>query len=372
MQLNQMGEYERQYDNFCSFQDNLHKMIGMVLNSQIFTPNSIRHFKALKDLCYKKLSVLGINFERKPTNQMDVICDLYKGYLSLEYPELNDFENTAIAFSNKIELSDYNEEISNFLAELEKIIHNKMASSISGVFVHGSISTNDYTDFSDFDAGIIVKNEVMLNPHLLKGLKENIKRALKIILKFDNLQHHGFFIIPEGFLDHYPEEYLPLEVFKFAKSLSNPFKVKIKIYRNLDTAREKFLRIADTLDDDKFKPPSNLYEIKRLLSGFMLLPTFYLQIRGIYIYKKFSFDLVREEFLDSWWVMDRVSQLRQDWIRPKSNLFDALSDIVRNPWLTSAVYRKFNWQSPEWLSNNLNNKLYDGMKSLVAKMAKKI
>lgn len=360
---------------FVIFQKNLCKLVEIVLNSQTFIPNAIKKLKILKESCYKTLGFLQNKTGNNLKNSVDIISYFYKNYLDFNssiQSDTKNVNNVNIVLDNQYELSEYSKEVRDFLNELEKVIKNKISPFIIGIFIHGSIATNDYTGFSDADAGIIIKDEVMLNPKFLKELKKNIKGVLKIMLKFDNLQHHGFFIIPEGFLDNYPEDYLPIDVFKSAKTVSSPFDLKIRAYRNSGYAKEKFLKTAKIFLQEKTDKPKSLYELKSLLSAFMLLPTLYLQAKGNYIYKKFSFDIVKKEFLDDWWVMDEVSQIRQDWVRPKSGLFNTLVDTLPNPWMASLIYRKLDWKISYWLTKRLNKELYGGIMRLAEKMVQKI
>ena len=61
--------------------------------------------------------------------------------------------------------------------------------------------------------------------------------------------------------------------------------------------------------------PKNMYQLKSLLSGFMLLPALYVQARdGRGICKKESFDLAGVDFdSEEWAIMDEVSEIRADW-----------------------------------------------------------
>ncbi len=353
--------------DICKIQNDLWKMIEMSLNSQIFTPNAFKKFESLKNSCYEKIGFLLNKTNNKVKNPIDIISYCYRGYLDLKQTMPTSGENITVMFNNRFELNKHSEEVSNFLDDFQHYIRTRISPFTRGVFIHGSIATSDYTGFSDVDATIIVKNEVMLNEQLLKELKKYIKGALKIVLKFDNLQHHGFFIIPESFLKHYPEEYLPIEIFKYAKTVNGSFVLKIKKYRNSTYAKEKFSKISKAFSDAQFKLPRNLYEVKHRLSAFMLLPTLYLQTRGEYVYKKDSFGLMQKEFTEKWGIMEEVSQIRQEWTRPKSELFNICLHMS-NPWMASAIYRKCDWKIPEWLSEKLENEIYANMQHFAREM----
>lgn len=356
---------------FHNLQHNLWKMIEMVLNSQRFTLGAIKTFEALKSSCYNELRNFNINSSSHLKNPFETISFLYRNYLNVKSDIRSSSKQSTILIDKQIELSLYNGETHTFLRKIKHHCEEKLSPYMRGDFIHGSLATLDYTDFSDVDVGLIVKNEVMLSPEHLKELKRSLKSALKIILKFDNLQHHGFFIIPEGFLINYPKDYLPEEVFAYSKSLSKPFRLKIREYEQPDYAREKFANMAKTIIRKTSNPPRNLYDLKLFLSQFMLLPTLYLQAKGIYEYKKFSFEIVRKEFPEDWWVIDEASKIRNDWIRPNSTIFKTLLDTSPNPWLAPLIYKKLYWRIPNWVSNEFNDKFYKGIKNLSNKMMSK-
>jgi len=351
-------------NTFRGCQQSILKLMEIILNSQILTPHVIKKFKLLKDDCYKRLKLHGNGLSQP----IEIISKLYQGFMNFKHSISWNLESAVIQFDNQPELSKHDKRGTDFLSEFKDVIQKKISDFTLATFVHGSIATNDYTGFSDADVGIIVKDEVLLDTQKLRELKRNIKEALKILLKFDNLQHHGFFIIPEGFLNYYPEDYLPIEVFKYAKTLNGTLKINIKSHRSTEQAKKSFMTMASIFTENRFRKPRNLYQVKHILSQFMLLPTLYLQAKGVYVYKKFSFELVKKEFPDTWWAMDEVSKIRRDWIRPKSKLFNTLLDTLPNPWMVSLIYRKSDWQIPDWLLRKLTPKLYQSMYILSGRM----
>jgi len=354
---------------FCNFQKNLWKMIEMVLNMQDFTPGAIKHFKLLGSSLQNQSKDFNGNVSNAPLNRVAAISNYYQNYLNINSPA-NLFKENIVSINKEIQLSDYDDKISSFLKELKQYFNTHLFTFAVGCFLHGSLSTMDYTGFSDVDIGIIVKDEVMLNPKLLNDFKRSLKSALKTILKFDNLQHHGFFIIPEGFLNNYPKDYLPSEVFVYSAALSAPFNFQIREHSRPEHSKEKLLNMAKTVIKKASKPPMNLHNLKLFLSQFMLLPTLYLQAKGIYVYKKFSFDIVRKEFPEDWWVMEEVSRIRQEWHRPESKLFNTLVDTLPNPWMPSLIYKKMNWRIPDRLLERLTPELHGAMSSLAKKMSR--
>ena len=74
------------------------------------------------------------------------------------------------------------------------------------------------------------------------------------------------------------------------------------------------------------------YDIKTLLHSITLFPTMYLQANGIIVYKKFSFDIAKKDFKDSWEVIDDVSSIRSNWkylgVIPLISLYSKMNPIL--------------------------------------------
>jgi hypothetical protein len=88
-----------------------------------------------------------------------------------------------------------------------------------------------------------------------------------------------------------------------------------------------------------------------------LFPTIYLQTKGIHVYKKYSFDLVRKDFNKNIWTpIDIVSSIRKNWKTPnKMLLIDTISNI--NPLLAYQINSKYWDLSNEiFRLNNINIK----------------
>ena len=148
------------------------------------------------------------------------------------------------------------------VVEIQNLILNKYFFLFKAVIVHGSIGTNEVIPFSDFDGLIIVKDN-WKNTHELKNFK---KESFSIILRFDPLQHHGWFEISESDLLKYPNSYLPISVLKNSKiiySQTNEFSLRLKLPDSIDYKKQLFL-IVNSLDEKLKKKwkPKNIYQLK--------------------------------------------------------------------------------------------------------------
>jgi predicted nucleotidyltransferase len=314
------------------------------MNSQLYIPSTKNRFRELVDYCVQKMHLHEDSCFPKIKKPIHMISFLYDKYCKLMNEQDNNRSGSLIDFDRRIDLTEYDSNIADFLKVFETYCQDNISRFALGIFLHGSLATNDYTGFSDVDAGIFVKNEVMLDPGLLKKLQVRIKGALRLILNFENLQHHGFFIIPEYFLMRYPEEYLPLDSLKLSKVVGTSFEVKLNAKRNKALAYEKYMRIHNFVKDG-CREPNNLYEIKHQLSTLMLFPVLYLQAKGTYVYKKKSFDLVKKVIPDSSAVMDEMGEIRRHWNRFSFKLLQMLVHALPNPWYISLIYRQLNWMA---------------------------
>jgi len=200
----------------------------------------------------------------------------------------------------------------NFLSE-------HLRDDLIGAYVHGSLGTYEEIAYSDFDALAILKDEVFESSERLAGAARKLNRARKIMLDFDPLEHHGWFALTEADLRYYCNSYFPAELYSHAKSLFDDKGLELTIsLRESDyETYETFEKMADSISR-KIKNrryPENMYQLKSLLSQFMLLPALYVQAKhGRGIYKKESFAVARSDFDPAHWaIMDKVSEIRGDW-----------------------------------------------------------
>jgi len=188
-----------------------------------------------------------------------------------------------------------------------------------GAYLHGSLGTYEEIPYSDFDALVIIKDNVLTDPNRLVNAAGRLYKAQSIMFDFDPLQHHGWFILTEADLIAYHQYFFPLELFDHAKLLLPDLgmNLTINIRHSADENKRGFEELSKSLIDflRQRNYPSNLYQLKALLSGFMLLPALYVQARDSKgIYKKYSYKLAKVDFSEGEWsIMDEVSFLRANW-----------------------------------------------------------
>lgn len=201
------------------------------------------------------------------------------------------------------------------IEELRELINKKFSDLFVAVVAHGSVASDEVVTYSDFDGLVIVKDKWV-------GTKEFAlfkKESMKIILKFDPLQHHGWFNIKESDLICYPEDYLPSIILKNSKlifPLSSNLELNISLKENTDFNRvlipmlNQFeLRISNNWT------PKNMFQLKSFMSQIMLVPSlYYSAIENKAILKRGSFDAVRNHFSkEEWSPIVVATHIRNDW-----------------------------------------------------------
>ncbi|HNR19902.1 MAG TPA: hypothetical protein PKN75_10820 [Bacteroidia bacterium] len=258
----------------------------------------------------------------KPRNKKDVIIATISSEL-FQKSKIQQLIKMHHAFlqskterSSKISIGLYSFE--NSCAErLKSYLRKHLSNDIFGCYVHGSIGTNDTVTYSDFDALVILKDETFSNANRLQNALKHLLYSQKIFFEFDPLQHHGWFVMSEKMLENYPVLFFPPELFFFAKSLFETGRNFSIEYNRPGDYKRPLLNLIDGIERTLKRDLTNynMFELKSLLSEFMLLPTFYVQAKtSSGIYKKFSFQKASEDFTTSEWeIMNQVSEIRNVW-----------------------------------------------------------
>ncbi|MCX6291612.1 MAG: nucleotidyltransferase domain-containing protein [Bacteroidetes bacterium] len=245
------------------------------------------------------------------------------------------------------------------VSRMESFLQSNAGDFIAGVYIHGSIGTGDEIQYSDFDALVILKNEIFSDRFKLAQAACMLSKARRFMLEMDPLQHHGWFVMTEKDFNDYPETYFPSELFRHAKSVlpDRGAELNFKIREKQDYL-SPCLNLCAAIEKKLVRKnyPSDVYGLKNLLSEFMLLPALYFQAkykRGIY--KKDSFAESQKDFTnEEWQVMDVVSSLRENWVTEIPGW--------KRRWIASSRFYPF--RLARWLSGSIpspiHEKLTDG------------
>lgn len=199
--------------------------------------------------------------------------------------------------------------------ELRDLIADEFTDIFEAVIAHGSVATNEVIAYSDFDGLLIVKDDFW-DSRKLKLFKS---KSMHIILRYDPLQHHGWFLIKRSQLENYPETYLPVAVLKRSTLIypGNRVTLEISTVQNSDFSKGLLLMIDGI--EKKIKRgwnPQNVYQLKSYLSEIMLLPALYCSTKtGVAVHKGDSFSICKQWFSDSEWkAISQASQIRSNWM----------------------------------------------------------
>jgi len=198
---------------------------------------------------------------------------------------------------------------------LQSLIERKYDDLFLSVIVHGSVATSEIISYSDFD-GLLIVREDMVDSQKLKDFKIE---SMRYILKFDPLQHHGWFQLKESDLNNYPNNYLPISVLQNSKLIFpdiNEIQLNIKLNDLIDY-KEALFNVLNSLEERlalNWKP-INMFQLKSFLSQIMLIPClFYSALNNKGIFKRESFEAVKPYFSDEEWSPIKLcSKARLNW-----------------------------------------------------------
>lgn len=257
--------------------------------------------------------------------------------------------------------------------ELQKLIEYKYKDLFYLVLVHGSVATNEIIRYSDFDGFLIVKDE-FVNSKRLESFK---KESMKIIYKFDPLQHHGWFQIKESDLNNYPEGYLPVTTLEHAKVIYpnvESMTLNLQVQTDVDYKRTliNMLNQFERRDNENWRP-NNMFQLKSVLSQIMLIPCLYFSaIHNDGIFKRESFEAVKSEFSTSEWLpIACATTIRANWDY-SLNGFQKVLLSMSGKLQRKVATRFFAPKIPMELQRKLDDEFYVNIKILARKIKEDI
>jgi ABC-type polysaccharide/polyol phosphate transport system ATPase subunit len=253
-------------------------------------------------------------------------------------PHLEDATERQVRVLREFDPGVYRERGMEAVVRLGEYVREALAPYLAGFYLHGSLSTLDYTPYSDLDDLLIVQHETLLDPARLAACAERCVEAARFLYEHDPLQHHGHFVLTEPDLRRYPPAHLPHQVLPYATAVVGPSTLRIRVRDGSRAHRRQAERMAKDLAQ-RDRAPRNVWEFKDLLARVMLLPALYLAAVGEPCYKKFAFERARPYFDGAWQAVEIATELRGRWsYRPgvREALLRAVSlRRLRNP----VVYR---------------------------------
>lgn len=207
------------------------------------------------------------------------------------------------------------------------------------VILHGSLALGDFTNYSDVDVALVVKDEVFCEKKLFEACGEAIRHCARQVLEYDPLQHHGFHVIPEVMLSCFPAAYLPVSILLDARILGRDKPTQIDICQVYESS-EAFAGLENVIRGllNSTRPPTRVYAAKLFLSSFMLLPALALQAEGRETTKRTSFEEFASRFsFREWEPMAWATHIRAIWPCFELTPVERMALETFNPWLVSRV-----------------------------------
>jgi hypothetical protein len=295
--------------------------------------------------------------------------------LSKQYQQVTVLSVLSLGTPIEVEIPLYRGQNPNVLRMMAYLMA-QLADDLLGAYVHGSLGSNEEIAYSDFDALVILSETVLCSPARLALTARRLAYAQTFMLEQDSLQHHGWFVLTPYDLEHFCDAYFPAVLFRYAKSLLSDKGQKLRLSPCDSTydMRKSFDRLASSiiynLESGNYR--RNLYNLKGLLSQFMLLPSLYVQVRdGQGVWKGDSFQLARTDFdADLWAIMDYISAIRQNWSVSLTPLRRWKSRMP--PVIVQKTRRLFGSHVPEPIGRLLNDRVSSSMKDLVHRMIERL
>lgn len=185
---------------------------------------------------------------------------------------------------------------------------------------HGSLSTEDYTEFSDADFLAIFRDKCFTTKSSMHLLKKDIQKFNEFIRSIDPLSHHGLSVLSESDLQYYDESFLPISQLHLSSRIFGPVQIGFGLRNCRIESGRQLLRHALGIR----KEPTNSYSTKLFLSRMHLIPAIYLQcVYGLYVDKKTAIDIASSVFpSEQTEAIEIASSLREIWL--KHNPFNCL------------------------------------------------
>lgn len=203
------------------------------------------------------------------------------------------------------------------LGGLSRWARRNLEPYVSLFIVHGSYATDDYVDgWSDLDTALVLREEVLLSPALLRAARRKLSSAGLACYLFDPLAHHELMVFTPYDLEYYHDDTLPLAAYENGLLLMGERRMRVV---RRDSGDERLHRLEwyarwyrGMAERDGFA--RTLYDWKNEIGTTLLIPALALEAKGTYVYKRESFALAKAAYPHvSWESVEHASALRAGW-----------------------------------------------------------
>jgi hypothetical protein len=239
--------------------------------------------------------------------------------------------------------------------------------NVVDLILFGSQARGGMTGFSDVDAILVISDDAADDATALRALRPHVLAAQRAVLRYQPMQHHGFEVVTPRLLAcgclRLPREALAETCSLRGTSLS-------AATQSGDRADERLVALsASLMSADSW--PTHPWRTHRLVAMFELLPTLYLQARGMSVPKWKSFALARDEMRRARWPYDVLEDVRLLWPRERRRELEVGAAIARNPWVAVAAWRRLPGRPPKPVSKLLDERLLSDLRKLASTMTER-
>lgn len=290
------------------------------------------------------------------------------------FEEISYIKQQSLSPFQQIEINSfpiYDEKEVNILALKKEL--RAIDEHLEGVLIHGSYGSSDAIPYSDLDLLVILKDKAFDSHANLAEVGLILYKCQKHIFRLDPLQHHGWFILTEGMLKAYPNDYFPTILFDRGKWLLAP-QTNLLIQFSEKELALNYPKSFQSLSSGLLKKlqrnyrPKTAFQIKSFLSEIMLLPLFYLQAKNSSVFhKKESFELAKQEFNEiDWYPIELASRIRMNWPN-KMNFIQSF--FLKSPhYILRRIGRNIPGNANKINDLPLSNQFFEDTLNLIQKM----
>ena len=280
------------------------------------------------------------SFNPKPVfslkNQTLLIINLYKDLNNLKrqiLPSL-DLEKKSIKIKQRFKYNNFSNLGWQYktIYFLQKQINKRLSKFIDCFLVHGSFATKDFLEnWSDLDTKIILNDFVFESSSNLDYVQKWFKKLSLLCDKIDPLAHHRFSFLTKFDLNYYPSYLFPLILYDYSLLLNGQTKIDVNLridkYDKIQAMSNFVNYFRNKISNEQYS--KNKSNWKNDLSHLMLWPSFMLQSKNIYVYKKYSFERAKKEFFQiDFSIVDQATQIIKGWSR--NNILKYYPDFLFN------------------------------------------
>jgi MoaA/NifB/PqqE/SkfB family radical SAM enzyme len=321
---------------------NLDKAAKLINILCAYTPNS---FEQLRSWIGKYSAELRIS----ETSAAEYISLFYKEFENIILPAGTRAVTIDIDEIPEFDAKEYLDEpvLLGSLTELNDLVID-LQQYLSCFLLHGSLATLDYVyGSSDCDSLAILNRQTAVSPSALLELRAKNKVISNLFKEIDPFQHHGIYVYTEQDMKYFPQTWLPLVLMDYSKVLyAADNYLNYSIRPSLIERRTDFWNITYGMRHDWIcgNFPSDLFALKQYVQVALLMPIFYYELHGAFIYKKHLYTLLRKEIPDNLYsLIEQATKLRNSNLYIKA-LKEADEDIAGHDMQVDI---------PEWLKREL-------------------